>query len=275
MRRPTVSVVIPTCDRPDFLAEAIESAQAQTVDILEVIVVDDASTIDLRPALARFSDRVRYERLTERSGANVARNRGIDLARGSLVAFLDDDDLWLPEKTELQIAALEGGAEACLCGSRLLGGSDSKLYDATEVDEERLRASSPCGTSGLLATRAVLQAERFDPAIPRAQDWDLFVRLAQRRPLAYVGRPLYQRRTGHDRITTTALRKTPAELRAAALAVDKHRTWLGEDAYRRRLARVILSFLSKRRFKFRFVAAALRHAGPRATMQEIARKFRG
>ncbi|MDJ0627695.1 MAG: glycosyltransferase family 2 protein [Rhodobacter sp.] len=274
MTKHTISVVIPTHDRPEFLAEAVESALAQTADILEVIVVDDASTLDLGPALARFGDKVRYERLSENSGANVARNRGIALARGTLIGFLDDDDMWVPHKAARQIAAIESGAEACLCATRAMDGTSREKRGKRVVDEDWLRASTPCGTSGLVALRAVMEAERFDPAIPRGQDWDVFVRLAKRGPIAYIDEPLYIRRSGHDRITTAALRRTPAELFASAAALHKHRRWLGEAAYRRRLARVLLSFIAQRRGKFRYLAAALRHAGLRATLSELRRKFR-
>ncbi len=274
MTEPEVSVVIPTCDRPVFLVEAVESALSQTAGILEVIVIDDASQVDPRPVLAKFGDKLRYDRLSENSGANVARNRGIELARGDLIAFLDDDDIWLPEKLDIQIAAMKGGYEACLCNSQEIGKPRRGTHSATEVTEDRLRRSTPCGTSGLLATRAVLQTERFDPDIPRGQDWDLYVRLVQRKPLAFVGKPLYLRRSGHHRITTAALDQTPEELLATAAALHKHRAWLGERAYRRRLVRTFLTLLSARKRKIPFIYAALRHAGLRATVLEFARKVR-
>ncbi len=271
----TVSVVIPAHERPDHLAEAVESALAQTVKVLEVIVVDDASVADLRSALTRFGDNVRFERLPQNAGANVARNRGIALARGHLIAFLDDDDVWMPEKLALQIPEIDAGAEACLCATRAMDGSSREKRGRRVVDEDWLRASTPCGTSGLLATRDVMQAESFDPAIPRGQDWDVFVRLARRRPIAYIDRPLYLRRSGHDRITTAALRKAPAELLESAAVLYKHRDWLGEGAFRRRLARVLLSFIAQRKRKSRYVATALRHAGPKATFLELLKKLRG
>jgi len=274
MTQSTISVVIPTHDRPVFLVEAVESALAQTVGILEVIVVDDCSAIDLRPVLARFGDKVRLERLPQNSGANVARNRGIELARGDLIGFLDDDDLWIPEKSALQSAALKKGVAACLCATRAMDGTSRAKRDRRLVDQDWLRASTPCGTSGLLARRSIMQAECFDPAIPRGQDWDVFVRLAQHGPIAYIDRPLYLRRSGHDRITTAAFHKTPAELLTSAAALRKHRDWLGEDAYRRRLARVLLSFISKRKSKLRYISAAIRHAGPRATLAELRKKVR-
>jgi len=164
----------------------------------------------------------------------------------------------------------EGGHAACLCRTE----SSTRRRSARVVDADWLRQSTPCGTSGLLIRRDLVAGMRFDPALPRAQDWDLFVRLVQRGTLAMVPEPLYARRTGHDRITTATLDLTPADLMEQAAALRKHRDWLGETAYRQRLARLLLAHLPQRRGKARFVAAALRHAGPRAALAELVSKIR-
>ena len=83
------------------------SALAQEGVDLEIIVVDDCSPTDLQPALAGFSDPIRYHRMERNGGANRARNEGVRQARGRYVAFLDDDDIWLPHKLERQRAVLE------------------------------------------------------------------------------------------------------------------------------------------------------------------------
>ena len=265
---PTISVVIPTCGREDFLAEAIRSALDQTVPPLEVIVVDDASGLDPGPTIARFDARVRMIRLDTRSGANVARNAGIEAARGDIVALLDDDDVWLPEKTALQIEALIDGKAACLCLGWTFDRPPDRPVAAASV-EERLRISTPCGTSGLIARRKALLDAPFDPVLRRAQDWDVFVRLAQRGVLAILEQPLYRRRVGHASISTQVRDQSPAQVYETAAAAHKHRAWLGERAYRMRLARTLLSFISQRRGKLRYVAASLRHAGARATAMEL------
>ncbi|MCT8158635.1 glycosyltransferase family 2 protein [Pseudoruegeria sp. SHC-113] len=274
MTRKTISVVIPTCNRPDLLVEAVQSAVAQTLPVHEIIVVDDASDMDMQPALETFGDIVRYERLAQKGGANVARNRGIALASGELIAFLDDDDIWLPDKLELQSAALVPPYEACLCTSREVSAAERPPKGWQDVREAHLKFRTPCGTSGLLATARVLEEEKFDPAIPRGQDWDLFVRLVQRHPLAFVDRSLYLRQTGHERITTTALELSPEDLLARAAAVEKHRTWLGEDAYRQRMAANLLAFISQRQGKLRYIRASLKHAGYRATVGHFTKTLR-
>src|SRR3954464_14214558 len=92
---PTFSVIIPTYGRPKFLSEAVASVLAQTCADFECIVVDDAG-----PELATLPNdaRIRVIRRDENGGPPAARNTGIDAARGTYVAFLDDDDVWLPTR---------------------------------------------------------------------------------------------------------------------------------------------------------------------------------
>jgi len=104
MSGPTISVVIPTKNRSAYVAEAIASVLAQTHPVDEVIVVDDGSTDDTPAVLAGFGDAIRIVR-QEGRGDGAARNRGVTVSSGTLIAFLDDDDLWEPHKTEVQLAA--------------------------------------------------------------------------------------------------------------------------------------------------------------------------
>jgi glycosyltransferase involved in cell wall biosynthesis len=103
-----LSVVIPTRNRVRLVCEAIESALNQRIGQVEVIVVDDGSTDDTASMLARsFASRIELVRLPTRRGAGAARNAGVRLARGELVAFLDDDDLWLPGKLDAELSVFE------------------------------------------------------------------------------------------------------------------------------------------------------------------------
>jgi glycosyltransferase involved in cell wall biosynthesis len=111
--RPLLSVVIPTRNRANLVGEAIESALSQRVGQVEVIVIDDASTDDTANVLTRdFGSRIQLLRMPHRRGAGAARNAGVRLARGELVAFLDDDDLWLPGKLDAELRVLERFPEA-------------------------------------------------------------------------------------------------------------------------------------------------------------------
>jgi glycosyltransferase involved in cell wall biosynthesis len=102
---PQVSVIVPVYNGERFLAEAIDSILAQTYPSYEIIVVDDGST-DRTHAIAELYPSVKYL-FQANAGTAAARNRGIEIARGEFLAFLDADDLWLPDKLSLQMAAFE------------------------------------------------------------------------------------------------------------------------------------------------------------------------
>jgi len=270
----TVSGVITAYDRPDFLKAAIASALAQTLPLTELIVVDDGSPSDLEAVVEAADGDVRYVRLAGNRGANAARNAGVAAARGDLVAFLDDDDRWLPEKIERQVSRLADDCDAVLCGWRSAAGDEVRVHPVDEVSAAMLRRGNPyCGTSGLLARRRVLVDEPFDETLPQGQEWDVYLRLATRRALAYVGEPLYVRSTGdHTRITFKARHYTPAELFEHARAVRKHRAALGERHYRDQLAARLLDHIGQRPAKHRYILYALRHAGLAATTAQLVGK---
>ena len=102
---PWVSVIIPTYNRAALVAEALASVQAQTYRDFEIVVVDDGGTDGTAAALAEWRE-VKVLRHSRRRGVSAARNTGINAARGQWLAFLDSDDLWLPDKLARQIAYL-------------------------------------------------------------------------------------------------------------------------------------------------------------------------
>jgi glycosyltransferase involved in cell wall biosynthesis len=111
--RPLLSVVIPTRNRANLVGEAIESALSQRVDQVEVIVIDDASTDHTADVLARnFGSSIHLLRMPHRRGVGAARNAGVRVARGELLAFLDDDDIWLPGKLDAELRVFERLPEA-------------------------------------------------------------------------------------------------------------------------------------------------------------------
>jgi glycosyltransferase involved in cell wall biosynthesis len=120
----SVSVVIPTYNRAALLGRAVESALAQTMAPLEILIVDDGSTDETRAVCAQWSAPVRYI-ATPNGGVAKARNVGIAEARGEWVALLDSDDEWEPDKLAAQCAALDAAPEArwCITGSTLIDGN--------------------------------------------------------------------------------------------------------------------------------------------------------
>src|SRR5438067_1445222 len=114
---PTVSVIIPTYNRADLLAEAIQSVLAQTAPVHEIVVVDDGSTDSTPELLAYIAGRVsnlKVVSLEHTPLVGLVRNAGVAASNGSLVAFLDSDDVWKPERIEKQLHAWEQSPEAAL-----------------------------------------------------------------------------------------------------------------------------------------------------------------
>src|SRR5262245_33236726 len=114
MRQPLVSVVIPTHNRAYGLAETIDSVLGQTYPNIEVVLIDDGSTDGTDTLIQErygADARVRYVR-QDKSGTNIARNHGLRLAKGELVALLDSDDIFLPWKIEMEVACLDALPEA-------------------------------------------------------------------------------------------------------------------------------------------------------------------
>jgi glycosyltransferase involved in cell wall biosynthesis len=196
MQAPLVSVVIPTFNNAGMVVQAVESALAQTYDNLEVIVVDDGSEDDTSAMLARYEHRVRYVPKPN-GGPASARNVGIDTARGEWVAFLDDDDTWVPHKLSRQLAAARRHE---LCGAVF---SDFEVVSDVGVEQrtvkERMRRV-PSGwifgrlfwhnficTSTVLTRRDVLvDVGGFNEALRQSEDWHLWLRIAARHQWGFV-----------------------------------------------------------------------------------------
>ena len=200
MTAPLVSVVVPTRDRVHRLVNALASIERQTWSTWEVIVVDDASTDDTPAVLAAASERdprVRVVRNDQAMGGSAARNRGIELAQGDVLAFLDDDDEWLPPKLALQVEYLDVHSRvgAVSCWHVVDDGSSlgpAVFRGPTAITDDDLRWDNFCGSASFCLWRrgAFGEEPRFDAALPSAQDWDVWLQCAQQTSVAVVPRVL-------------------------------------------------------------------------------------
>jgi glycosyltransferase involved in cell wall biosynthesis len=199
---PLISVIIPTYNRASAVCEAVRSAARQTYSNVEIIVVDDGSTDDTLARLAQFGDSIKVISAAN-GGVAAARNRGINVAKGELLAFLDSDDTWLPSKLETQMNALsELGEEfdACFTDCRFTGNPDLRFSAFEEAGLKSQVAGAldnpfswilgrytPIYVQSLVVSRSTVRLlDGFDESLPVGEDTDFLFRLALRSRLCLV-----------------------------------------------------------------------------------------
>ncbi len=195
----TVSVIIPTWNRADTLEKAVRSVLRQTFPPLEVLVCDDGSTDSSRERVRLIGDdRVRWLEGIRGGRPAIPRNRGIGESRGDWVAFLDDDDEWLPDKLEKQILLAEklGSRAICSNANRSVSGHSIGKYLAWERDcitfDELLQVNLVICSSVLVHKSLFTRANGFpeDPRLMALEDYALWLRIATLGSFAYVAEPL-------------------------------------------------------------------------------------
>jgi glycosyltransferase involved in cell wall biosynthesis len=191
---PTVSVVIPCYNGARFLRATLGSVLAQTHLSCEVIVVDDGSTDDSAGVAESFGPPVRVIRQPNQ-GESVARNRGIDEAQGEWIAFLDADDVWLPEKTERQLHGMASDTRASCTGYFRFDQDPTTRFGSTAPDPAAFTlegicrgAGCPCQISSLLVRRDV--SPRFPTRTKYGEDMIYMLDLLARCPVQIVSDPL-------------------------------------------------------------------------------------
>lgn len=193
MAEPRISVVIPTFQRPDACAAAVESALAQRLQPLEVLVCDDGSEDDTAERFGeweRRDERVRYLRLPHRGTPGPSRNAGVRAARGDWVGFCDDDDRWLPEKLERQVAHLDP-RRVVASNARLTSGRDyfpDLTAPRAPSRAELLRVNPVVVSTAVAARSALLAAGGFHEAAwaRGVADYGMWLALADRGVLPLV-----------------------------------------------------------------------------------------
>lgn len=207
---PTVSVVIPTHNRPAYLRRAIGSVNAQTYDDIELVVVDDCSEPPARPALEELPltsiAAVNYIRHETNQGANAARNTGIEAATGEFIAFLDDDDWWERTKIARQVERFRTAEErvgVVYTGTRYVDRRDNQeLISIPDLEGDVTRDILVGGQlqefSAVMVRAAVIaEAGLPDPNLPSWQDREWYLRLSQHCTFRVVPEPLTVRQMGH------------------------------------------------------------------------------
>ena len=272
---PLISVVIPTHNRAELLKRAVRSVLGQTYRNLEIIVVDDASSDNTQVAVESFGDnRIRYIRHQTNRGGAAARNTGIQVARGDFIAFLDDDDEWVPEKTEEQLKLLRA-YDMVMCTSNLNTDDLRKLEHVKEVSLDALReARFTSGGTGILMVRAGIVKELlFDESLPRGQDWDLFIRLAQRHTIGYLNMRLVRYNEGqHARISNRIKNVAIEEIEKRSIVLEKHKEFFGRRWYGRHMAGWLLYGIKDRDNKWLYIKYAIGKCGIGAVIYVLVKR---
>ncbi len=225
---PTISVVIPTYNRAELVADCVRSVISQTAEPLEIIVVDDGSTDDTAEVLCKFQDRITYVS-QDNAGPGAARNNGIRRATGDYIAFIDSDDLWTPWTIEViqQILGRESAPTIVLL---------RRMEFETSVDLESLNREDlvvrdyqdffDYGDGGALFGSGVLVVRRntvmevggFTTHLMCAEDLDLGMKLGVASGLASIESPIM-----------VCIRRTPSSLTRSASAAFKGMQFLYEQ----------------------------------------------
>ncbi|MEW5766865.1 MAG: glycosyltransferase [bacterium] len=209
---PKVSVIIPTYNYASFISQAVESVLAQTFQDLEIIVVDDGSTDNTRDVLKRFEGKIIYL-YQENQGAPAARNKGIKVAQGEYIGLLDADDLWMPEKLEVQVPILDQNPEVGLIyantynigalGERQPLGMANKKGLSGKIFPELLKGNFIQSPSVLIRRDCFEKVGLFDEALGSlaAQDWDMWLRITRVFKAVYVDQVLGKYRLHTENMT--------------------------------------------------------------------------
>ena len=222
--RPKVTVIVPLYDGRRFIAQALDSALAQTFRDFEIVIVDDGSTDDSRECIARHLELPQVRFVRQRNlGVAAARNTGIRSSSGEIVAFLDQDDVWLPDKLALQVEYLDRPPMPnSYMGSRSIWvprasgriwqglgrGSDGPVFPGI-VARNRIAVLTVAVRRTCLA-----QVGPFDETISKADDYELWLRIAKQFPLGFIPQVLGRYRTHEANASKDAFAMDVAELGA-------------------------------------------------------------
>lgn len=205
INNPLVSVIIPTYNRGWIVKESIDSVLAQDFNDFELIVVDDGSTDNTSEILNSYRQDINVICQGNR-GVSAARNAGIAKASGRFIAFLDSDDLWLPDKLSLQVDFFNSNPSALICQTE-------EIWIRNNVRiNPKIKHKKPSGMifepslalclvspSAVMIKRSLFEeVGLFDETLPACEDYDLWLRISCRHPVHLINTPLIIKRGGHD-----------------------------------------------------------------------------
>lgn len=173
---PLVTCIIPSKNRPQLVVRAVASALGQTHENMEVIVIDDSTNAETQKVLCELGTPIRYIKNEKSKGAQYSRNVGLHEAKGDIITFLDDDDVWMPEKIERQLKLIK---YCPIVGCNYTTTVKNKKYylkfPETVTFKNMLYINYLGSNSFVMIDRAVIKDSYFDETLEAGQDWDMWV----------------------------------------------------------------------------------------------------
>ena len=215
MNEMLVSVVIPAFNCEKYIAECIDSVLNQSYQDFEIIIIDDGSTDGTVKTVSGYEDdRIKLFHQEGNSGSGAARNYGVEKASGQWIAFVDADDTWLPDKLQKQLAECSS-QEWSHTDLFFLGGIYPKDTKATAFTSKHsghilddLLVENSIGTSSvIIKKKTFLDFGGFNTELRALQDWDLWLRVAEKHEICYIDEPLVYYRV-HSSSVSRNVRKT-------------------------------------------------------------------
>lgn len=206
MSEALVSVILPTYNRAQLTKRALLSVLAQSYSQLEIFIVDDGSEPSQQIDFSSFNDSRIYYHSIPHSGVSAARNAGINKSTGSLIALLDSDDEWMPQKIARQVELLESNADISLChteeewirrGRRV---NPRQIHKKADGEAFASCVSMCCISPSAAMIRRELFSEigLFDEAMRVCEDYDLWLRFTANHRVALISEPLVRKYGGHQ-----------------------------------------------------------------------------
>ncbi len=229
--KPRVSIVVATYNYGRFLAEALDSIRAQTFRNWEAIIVDDGSTDDTSKVVRSYLTDARFHYvLTSHVGQPAAKNAGIAACRSDLIAFLDADDRWLPEKLAKQVPLFDANPEVGVvyCRRHVVDERGQQIefpelecYSGRVVGHMFLN-NFVCFSSSVVRRTVLDTVGRFNERIPLAIDYELWLRASAKYAFDYVDEQLVEYRTGHANLSRRAEERLGIALRIMTRFLEEH-----------------------------------------------------
>jgi glycosyltransferase involved in cell wall biosynthesis len=202
---PLVSIIIPTYNRGWIIKEAVDSVLTQDFNDFELIVVDDGSTDNTSEILNSYQQDIKVIQQNNQ-GVSAARNRGLATASGRFIAFLDSDDLWLPQKLSRQVDFFNSNPDALICQTEEIWIRNNVRVNPKKrhkkpsgmIFEPSLALCLVSPSSVMIRPSLFEKIGGFDETLPACEDYDLWLRISCRHPIYLIDTPLIIKRGGHD-----------------------------------------------------------------------------